>query len=229
VSLRPEYARSLAGWLGMDVVPVREAISRAAAQGDGRAPGQRPPHRPGSTAVGHDAEQDDAAAPAPQVIPRPPAADRNLAVERELLKLTLQQPSLVGPQVDALGAEVWQHPAYAAVATAVAGAGGATSATGGEAWPRAVIAAAANDAVRSLVTELSVEPLRVAQEPDDRYAAEQVARVRERGLTRRIGEIRSRLQRTDPTQQDEYATVFAELIDLEQQRRRLLDDATGTA
>ena len=69
----------------------------------------------------------------------------------------------------------------------------------------------------------------MAQEVDDRYAAEQLARVRERGLIRRIGEIRSRLQRTDPGQQDEYAGVFAELIDLEQQRRRLLDEAMGAS
>jgi DNA primase len=218
VSLRPEYARSLAGWLGMDVAPVRDAIARATASS-----GSPRQHRPAQQApVSASAEP-----PRTPSVPRPPANDRNLAVERELLKVTLQQPALVGTGFDALGPDVWQHPAYSAVALAIMAAGGAGSSPGGDAWPRTVMAAAPDDTVRSLVTELSVEPLRVADTPDERYAAEQLARVRERGITRRIGEIRSRLQRTDPAQQDEYAGVFAELIDLEQQRRRLLDEAMG--
>ena len=223
VSLRPEYARSLAGWLGMDVAPVRDAIVRAGAATSQRRP-VRPTADPGRAPASAGFESSPSTAPS---VPRPVASDRALAVERELLKLALQQPALVGVEVDALGPDVWQHPAYAAVARAVAAAGGATSAPSGEAWPRAVIDGADDDTVRSLVTELAVEPLRSAQEPDARYAAEQVARVRERGLTRRIGEIRSRLQRTDPGQEDEYAAVFGELIDLEQQRRRLLDEAMG--
>ncbi len=215
VSLRPEYVRSLAGWLGMDVAPVRDAVARASA-----APAATRPRRPLDAAQPEQHEQ-------PASIPRPPANDRGLAVERELSKLALQHPDLVGTQFDVLGPDVWQHPAYAAVALAIAAAGGTAQEALDETWPRTVMAAAPDDAVRSLITELSVEPLRFAQDADDRYAAEQLARVRERGITRRIGEIRSRLQRIDPSQQDEYAGVFAELIDLEQQRRRLLDEVMG--
>jgi len=232
VSLRPEYARALAGWLGMDVAPVRDAIARSSsAPVRTRQMTRSDERRPPASGAGDDGrvvggEPPTAVEPR---IPRPDAADRNLAVERELLKLTLQYPSLVGREVDTLGPDVWQHPAYAAVALSVAGAGGAADTPAGPLWPRAVMDAAPDDTVRSLITELSVEPLRVAQDPDDRYAAEQIARVRERGLTRRIGEVRSRLQRTDPAQVDAYAAVFGELIDLEQQRRRLLDESMGAS
>ena len=87
--------------------------------------------------------------------------------------------------------------------------------------------AAANDAVRSVVTELAVEPPRVDGEPDDRYAAEQVARLQERQLTRRVVELKSRLQRINPEESEEYNKVFGELIALEQQRRLLRDRAIG--
>lgn len=208
-SLRPEYARTLAGWLGMEVEPVLEAVAQAGRGG-----------RPTSS-------QPEAAA-RPEASVRPQPDDRDLLVDREALKTALQYPVLAGPAFDALPAEAFAHPAYVAVAKAVAGAGGTPVAgPGGEVWVTAVRENAANDAVRSVVTELAVEPLRCDGEPDTRYAGEQVARLSERLVTRRVVELKSRLQRINPEESDEYNRVFGELIALEQQRRLLREKAIG--
>ena len=86
-ALRPEYARKLAGDLGMEVEPVQRAV---AAAGQGRRPAPRPPP------------------------PQPAACRRRTArrplVEREALKLALQEPVLAGPMFDAVEAEVYAPP-----------------------------------------------------------------------------------------------------------------------
>ncbi|HEY5186276.1 MAG TPA: DNA primase [Actinomycetes bacterium] len=205
-SLRPELARSLAGWLGMEVEPVLAAVA-AAGRGAARPAEQPQPARDTT---------------------RPHPDDRDLLVDREALKLGLQHPALIGPSLDALEPAAFAHPAYVAVKRALDDAGGMVAAGGGgEAWVAAVREAAANDAVRSVVTELAVEPTRVDGDPDDRYAAEQVARLQERQLTRRVVELKSRLQRINPEESEEYNKVFGELIALEQQRRLLRDRAIG--
>ena len=79
-------------------------------------------------------------APAPPTRPlnRPradPDADSPQArVEREALKLALQEPVLAGPMFDAVDADVYAHPVHAAVRAAIAEAGGAASGTGGAVW-----------------------------------------------------------------------------------------------
>jgi DNA primase len=74
--------------------------------------------------------------------------------------------------------------------------------------------------VRSLLTELVVEPLFTSTEPDVRYAEAQLARLRVRALDRQIAELKSRLQRVNPIEQgSEHNKLFTELIMLEKRRR----------
>jgi DNA primase len=42
-----------------------------------------------------------------------------------------------------------------------------------------------------------------------------------------VAEVRSRLQRTDPTQAEEYSRVFGELVGLEHRSRQLRERAVG--
>jgi len=79
----------------------------------------------------------------------------------------------------------------------------------------------AAEPVQPLIGELAVAPL-----PEDRpdalgdYVRGVVRRLLEIGLTRRIAEVRGRLQRTaedDPA----YGATFAELVTLEGRRRHL--------
>jgi DNA primase len=202
-SLRDEYARRLAGWVGApDELAVLERVRRIAAP------------------TGTRSTRRDAAAA------RPDPRDPTLQVEREALKIAVQRPALLGPAFDALDAVAFTSPAYAEVRDAVAKAGGTGATAGGDAWVNAVLEAANDDRVRALVTELVVEPLLSAAEPDVRYAAAQLARLRVRALDRQIAELKSRLQRVNPIEQGaEHNKLFGELISLEKRRR---DDLEGS-
>jgi DNA primase len=217
-SLRGEYARRLAGWLGMDVEPVLERVRAAA----GGAP------RPGGQSAEGRAVQEPPPRRRDPVQVRPDPRDPRLVVEREVAKLVVQRPALAGPVFDGLGEECFTSPAYAAVRSAVAKAGGAVRATGGREWVATVQEAAETDSVRDLVTELAVEPMQSLDEEDTRYAQALLVRLEEMALTRRIEELKSRVQRLNPVEQaEEYNRRFGELIALEGQRKGLRGRAVG--
>ena len=220
-ALRPEYARQLAGWLGMDERRVTEAVARSVGKapsgptGAGARQVPQPPEQPGPAGT--------------TALERPNPNDPRLRVEREALKIALQRPALAGPGFDELGREVFTAPAYRLVAQAVSGAGGTATSPGGAPWVTAVRESATDDRVRTLATELAVEPIRVSAGDDARYAEALLARLRELETTRRIAEVRSRLQRLDPeAAPDDYHRTFGELVTLEQQRRELRAQAVGS-
>jgi len=87
-SLRPEYARSLAGWLGMEVEVVMAAVKKNTST------------KPASI--------DAALAGEPW---RPDPSEPRLILEREVLKVRLQMPALVRNWPD-LEKNAFSHPAY---------------------------------------------------------------------------------------------------------------------
>ena len=200
-ALRPEYARRLAGWLGMEVEQVSATVAELS--GEARTPAQR-----------------RAAAPAP-------TDGAAVAVERELVKLAVQFPVLVAPHFDALDPEVFTHPGLRAVRDVIAGVGGTSGAVRGEAWVAQLLEASPEDRVRSLVTRLAVEAPLSDTEPDARYAGAVLARVQELEVTRRLTELKQRLQRIAPAD-DGYAALFGELISLEQTARALRERGIGS-
>jgi DNA primase len=209
-SLRPEYARRLAGWLGMPVDDVVTRVGQAAA----RTPAPTP--------------QAEAAPGA--ALTAPDRGDPAYRVERESLKSVIQSPGLVGPVWDTLDPDLFVHPAYRACHAAVAEAGGVRSfgaATGGvQGFVTRVRDAAPDDAVRSLLTELAVESLLTDDGSRAAYVRQQVARLQEMGLTRRITETKSRLQRLNPVEQAEkYNALFSELVDMQARQRALREQA----
>ncbi len=214
-SLRPEYARSLAGWLGMEVKPVQDAVTQAnrALKQQSRQPAQTSP------------SAEKAGPVAPQAVPRPDPHDRGLAGPRELLKLAVQHPDKLDATFDELPASLFSHPAYVQVRKIIATAGGVASADSG--WMRRLSEAAPDDSVRSVINELAVEPIQVAEVTLDRYAREQLGRARERVLTLQIDELRSRMQRLESEDPAGHAAVFAELVELEAKRRRIREDSFG--
>lgn len=207
-SLRDEYARRLAGWLGMEVEPVLERVRR----GGGPAAAQREASQP---------RRRDAA-------PAPDPRDPRLVVEREVAKLVVQRPALAGPLFDGLGEECFTSAAYAAIRAAVGKAGGAARSAGGPEWVARLADSAETDSVRELVTELAVEPLQAVDEADPRYADALLVRLEEMALTRRIEELKPRLQRLNPVDNaEEYNRMFGELIELERQKKGLRAKAVG--
>jgi DNA primase len=202
--LRPEYTRKLAGDLGMELEPVQRAVASAAARGGVDAP--VPP--PARQAPGPDS---------PQGI-----------VEREALKLALQQPVLAGPMFDAVDASAYAHPTHIALRTAIAEAGGAASAADGVVWIEQVREGCADLAAGALVNELAVEPLRLDTEPDPRYVEVTLARLQLPSVNRRIADLKSKLQRLNPVSNvDEHLRLFSELVSLEQHARALRERAAG--
>ncbi len=203
-ALRPEYARRLAGWLGMDVETV---LGRVAELSGDPAGAGRPPRQRRSAA---------------------PAADEAaLAVEREAVKLAVQLPVLVAPLFDALDEDVWTDSALRDVRAVVAKAGGAGSTAGGEPWV-SLLRETADDALRTLIGALAVEPVRSDSDPDTRYATAVLARLQEFALSRRIAELKPQLQRVNPVEEPErYNRAFAELVQLEQSVRAVRERGLG--
>ena len=79
------------------------------------------------------------------------------------------------------------------------------------------------------MSALAVEPIPATHEPDASYVAHHVFRLLELTTLRRIAEIKSRLQRTNPeTDTADYNKMFGELAALEQHRRTLRDRIIGS-
>jgi DNA primase len=203
---RPEYARKLAGDLGMELEPVLRAVAAAASATGG-------PAAPSAT---------------PSRIPSQPMDSPQRMVEREALKVALQNPVLAGPMFDAIGPEAYGHPVFQAVRTAIAEAGGTAAATGGVVWIERVRDACEDLGAKALVGELAVEPLRIDGEVDPRYVSIQLARIQFGAVTTRIRDLKSKVQRVNPVaHKDEYLALAGELFSLEQHARALREQAAG--
>ncbi|MFG3404710.1 DNA primase [Streptomyces sp. NPDC048142] len=115
--------------------------------------------------------------------------------ERELLKLALQKPALVAPAFDAYGMDEFTAPPYAAVRRCIEEAGGAEQGLAdNREYLVAVMDAAPDNTVRSLVTELAVEVF-IGKTIDETYAGMQLVHVRLRAVDRRINDVQGSLAR----------------------------------
>ena len=245
-ALRPEYARRLAGWLGMEVEPVLRAVGqagRAAARSGRNGGGQNgsgPDAARGGAPAGQRGSRGDASprgsrqgGPGAGDVqaglsggdPRDPVA----RVEREALECLLQVPQLVPlEEADGLGDSAFEVPAYRSVHLAIKAAGGIAKARtmSGTAWMEAVLEEAP-EPVGPLVTQLAVTPLPAdSDEALARYAVSVVLRLAEVEVSRQVGVLRSRVQRLDA---DDPAAgqAFAELLAVEAQRRTLRERISG--
>ncbi|WP_067802313.1 DNA primase [Actinomadura formosensis] len=227
-SRRHMYTVNLDRWLGiMDEQFVLRRVRELANRRHGRAqaanghPGRRAEHGRGEHGRGGE----------PQAPKRPAfdLADPEVQRERELLKLAVQRPALLGPGFDEVPAEAFIAPPHAAVRAVIVAAGGVTAARNVAEWVSLLLESAPDDQVRDLITKLGVEPVRSAQESDDRYAADLLARIKERQLTRMIADVKSKLGRLNPVEaQEEYHRLFGDLVALEQQRRVLRERGLGS-
>ena len=197
-SLRPEYSRLLAGWLGIEVEIVTSAVSQGA-------------RRSVPTAVQSDEDQVDQSW-------RPHPQEPRLLLEREVLKARLQMPDLVTTWSE-IEEAAFTHPAYVEMKRVI---DAYTSTT-------IQIDEISDERMKTLFTELSVEPIRSDGEVSARYIESIVARLREVGISRTIADLKSNLQRLNPVENpEEYNAAFASLVALEATRRGLHDLAIGS-
>src|SRR5712671_1673271 len=246
--LRTRYAANLDRWLGlMDEEFVMARVRAHAGDSDAR-PGRRGPRKPlapdreqetrygqqGSFGInggrqrdsgthGDNEKRGDSGKPYD-------LSDPVVRVEREALKLAIQRPALCGPEFDALGADAFTAPVHGAVFTLIAACGG-TAAGGGSPrqWAARLREEAPNERAQSFVTALAVEPMRIAGEPDVRYADVLLAKVGELAVSREISSVKARLQRMNPVEEQAgYNRMFGDLVGLEKRRKALLDRAAGS-
>jgi DNA primase len=190
-SLRPEYVRLLAGWLGMEVDIVATAVKRS-----------------GSRTENTQSSQVN-------------LTDPILVLEREVLKVKLQISGLASSWVD-LEQNAFSYPAYDALRKVIDSTDTFTT--------ESLLDKCDSDEMKSLVTELTVEPIRTDGEVSDRYITSIFARLREVALTRAIAEIKSTLQRLNPVENDEqYQEIFGQLVAMEAARRVQKELALGEA
>jgi DNA primase len=213
---RSRYAVNLDRWLGlMDERFVLNRVRQHAKAGPGR---------PSSRAAAAPAAASETPAP---VAPYD-RGDPIVRVEREALKLAAQWPVLCGPEFDALGAIAFTAPVHASVFSLIAGRGGVVAAGKVRDWVAGLLDAAPNDTARSFLTELAVEPLQLAGDPDAAYASVILARVGELAVGRQIIAMKAKVQRMNPMTDEGYNRLFGDLMALEVQHRELLNRATGS-
>ncbi|HET7397603.1 MAG TPA: DNA primase [Intrasporangium sp.] len=228
-SMRPEYTREVAGWLGLEVEQVAAEVSRAGrSSGDDARSGRS--GRPGR--AGRPADRsagDEVPEPGPgeagDALPVPDQRDPVVLAERQLLQVLLQFPHVLRPgSIDLLTGESFSAAAHRAVfdGIRIASAGGERATT--QAWTSAVTEAAA-DAVAGLVSELAVASLPIRMDPltglpTSRYVDELFVRVRTVALTRRIADAMSELRRLDHAETPDHERsrrLGTQLQDLQRQ------------
>lgn len=193
-SLRPEYIRLLAGWLGIEVETVSAAVGRGV-----RAPSK------------------EIAEQIPDTNWRPNPNEPRLALEREVLKARLQMPDLVKGWKE-IENDAFTHPFYRQLRDVID--------VHGDSDLR--LDQIEDVYMKALIAELSVEPIRTDGEISQRYVESIVARLREVGMSRKIAEVKSTLQRLNPlTHETQYTELFTELVGLEASRRSQHDLAIG--
>jgi len=197
-ALRPEYIRTVAGWLGLDEQTVRNEV------GNGRSSN-----------------------PAPQSAGTSAQISQAANVERAALKCVMQTPSLVGAWFESLEASVFTVPAAAAVFSACVSAGNPLDFATPQEWIAAVIAATPSEEVQSQVRSLAVEPM-PNDNPDERYVQAVLARVLELDAGRRVNEIKAALSRAEDSGDAEaQGRLLGDLLSLEKYRRDMREFAVG--
>jgi DNA primase len=208
------FAREIASMVGVEVDEARAEVRRASSRRSAPRPGAAP------------TEQELVSERPRQALPD--LRDPRFAIERETLKLVLQQPMVIGRTTSDVGPEDFIHPTYRGVWETVAASGGPLAGAGDASWTGRLRDAATDPAVASAITELSVEQLQTAKEPTADYVLQHVVRLLELTALRRIEQVKSKMQRTNPVEHtDDYNRMFGQLAALEEHRRKLRDRIVG--
>jgi DNA primase len=232
-AIRPEYARELAGWLGISVEDVSRAVGvamkRAAAGGPaapGTPTGAGTAAQPGSAQAGGPGV---AAGPTSGAVPsyqRPDPRDPVASMERQALEVALQEPAL-------LGGGIWERfsgarfitPAFVAIHDAMRASG--PELIGDPARWVSQVMEEVPEPLRPLVSELSVVPLPASTaEGVQKYGKGILTALFELQITRVKADKMSQLQRLDPgSEHERIQQLQRELMMLEMERRALRSDA----
>lgn len=201
VALRPEYTRMLAGWLGADSNTVVQAVG-SASNNRGRINVEIDSNKPEKKELHLDTLE--------------------TSMERECLKLTFQFSDLVKTWFTQLTPDCFSHSKYREIFESI------SNAEINEISANIAHDTTEDDDQRALIAALSVEEFKADVDP--RYIDSVFARVLEINTGRTIADLKSQLQRLDPTEQNtEHDRMFQELLSIEEFRRALREKSLGTS
>ena len=227
-AMRPEYARRLAGWLGMEERTVLRAVhdaARSEGRGGHRAEEPAPAaERPGE----RDHGADGAEAPpvharlADAVNPRDPVGQ----VETQALAVMLQAPQLlVAEKVASLPDDSFHVPALQGVWDVMLAAGTLLDAVEGTLHPARYleqVLEVSGETVRPLIVEIANLDLPARDEEGlGKLAGSLLDRLSELSITREYSVLKQRLQRTDPRDAERYQEIMSRLGQVQARRRAL--------
>ena len=213
-TLRNEYVRVLAGWLGLEVAVVQNEVRKTQSRGTGRqSAGPLAPQglNAGASERGGDAH----------------STSRGFVQLQELvLQGALQAPDKVLQDVfDSISSEVFSNPAFRRVHELMIEVGGVKVGAGAQKKWLADIYELADEQTKTIIDALILKAL-----PHDNtetlgaFLQGVLLSFLEKCIGFEIQQRKGALQRLDQTlDADAYHLAFTELIELEAQRRELLD------
>ncbi|MEE2521751.1 DNA primase [Pseudarthrobacter sp. J75] len=223
-SMRPAYARELAGWLGISVEEVNRAVGVAIKRAGTPAPG-------GNAAANGSVQHTQRPAPGVADVPasgavpsfhRPDPRDPVASMERQAIEVALQEPSVLGGgNWERFSAARFATPVFQAIHDAMRASGVGLLADPAR-WVEQVMHEVP-EPLRPLVSELSVVPLPASNEEAVlRYCRDILAGLFELQITRIKADKMGQLQRLDATAHpEEFQRLNRELMMLEMERRTL--------
>jgi DNA primase len=200
--------REIAGRVGTDIEQVRAEHRRR-----------------GATPAKGGQQQSVAVAEAPADRPPSPAVNFGLpqfADEREALKAIVQHPHVAARYADDLDDNDFTHPISRLIWQHVEKMTWPTQPDAN--WLPRLADTIEDEDARRILSIAAVEPMRARESNSAAVVSAVLIRLQLLTLGRRITEVKSKLQRTNPIEQaDVYNRMFGELIALEQQFRQLRD------
>lgn len=197
-----EFLREVASRVGVDVDQVRQEFRSA---------------KPGPTASAG-AVPAEAAPAAPAAAAGPSFGAPQFADEREALKAIVQFPHLARPLAEDIGENDFTHPVAKELWRQIDQRGLPQAPDAG--WLPGLSDRLDDEGLRRVLNVAAVEPLHSSEQSTEAVVAAVLARLQELTVARRIVEVKSKLQRTNPLEESEqYNRMFGELVALEEQRR----------
>ena len=215
------FSRELAGMVGVDIEEARaEVTPRRQPPGHGRRrPRQRAGRRPAQPRRRRRASS------------CPTCATRGSRSSARPSSWSSSTRSAIGRSTADVGANDFTHPTYRAVWELVAAAGGPAAGAADAGWAdQAARRAPPTPRSRRRSARSASSRCSRRRSPTRRTSPLHVFRLLELTALRRIADLKSRLQRTNPVEHAaDYNRMFGELAALEQHRRTLRDRTVGAS
>lgn len=200
-TLRPEYARLLAGWIGLNPDEVTHNVNLAARNNVKEQ--QLQPEKEELSHVGP-----------------------SFVVQREALKIALQDPSSVKLWYEQVEESSFTHPEALAVHEVLVNVEHFGVSINGISWTDRVIQACGDEQTANAVRKLTVEPLTTSS--GDGYGASVIARLLELATVREIEDLKSEMSRADAQGNTDLSVkTLRTILSLESYRRELQVTSLG--